>query len=157
VLTSAVGLLDDDMSGFLRDDALLVLVIMTDVDDYGWYDQANGNDCGIGCNVSGQPVQTLQDTLLALKGDDPAGVATIVIAGDPNANAGVNFCGQPQSCGGQNEAFHAVRLYEFAGLQAGTNGFTADICAGASAVPDAVEAALADNIDLACQEFEPVG
>ena len=25
------------------------------------------------------------------------------------------------------------------------------------AVPDAVETALSDNIDLACQEFEPVG
>jgi hypothetical protein len=157
VLTSAVGLLDDDSSGFIRDDALLVLVLMTDVDDYGWYDNINGNDCGLGCTVSGQPVQTLQDTLLALKGDDPAGVAAIVIAGDPTANAGANFCGQPQSCGGFDSAFHAQRLYEFAALQAGMNGFTADICAGPSAVPDAVEAALADNIDLACQEFEPVG
>jgi hypothetical protein len=157
VLTSAVGLLGNDNSGFIRDDALLVLVLMTDVDDYGWYDQANGNDCGIGCNVSGQPVQTLQDTLVALKDGDTAGVAAIVIAGDPNVNGGVNFCGQPQSCGGFDSAFHAERLYEFAALQAGTNGFTADICDGPTAVPDAVEAALADNIDLACQEFEPVG
>jgi hypothetical protein len=157
VLTSAVGLLGDDNSGFLRDDALLVLVIVTDVDDYGWYDQADGNSCGIGCNVAGQPVATLHNTLLALKGGDPAGVSTIVIAGDPTANAGVNICGQPQSCGGLNSAFHAERLYEFAALQAGTNGFTADICDGPTAVPDAVEAALADNIDLACQEFEPVG
>jgi hypothetical protein len=157
VLTSAVGLLANDNSGFLRDDALLVIVTMTDVDDYGWYDQINGNDCGIGCGTPGQPVQTLQDTLLSLKGDDPAGIAAIVVAGDPTANAGANFCGQPQSCGGFNSSFHAERLYEFAGLQAGMNGFTADICAGPNAVPDAVEAALADNIDLACQEFEPVG
>jgi hypothetical protein len=157
VLTSSVGLLDGDSSGFLRDDALLVLVIMTDVDDYGWYDQIDGNDCGIGCSDSGLPVATLHNTLLALKGGDPAGVSTIVIAGDPTANAGANFCGQPTSCGGQNEAYHAERLYEFAALQAGTNGFVANICDGPTAVPDAVEAALSDNIDLACQEFEPVG
>jgi hypothetical protein len=157
VLTSAVGLLGNDSSGFIRDDALLVLVIMTDVDDYGWYDQIDGNSCGLGCDVSGQPVQTLQNTLVALKADDPAGVATIVIAGDPTANAGQNFCGQPQSCPGPVSAFHADRLYEFASLQNGTNGFTADICDGAAAVPQAVQTALNDNIDLACQDFEPVG
>ncbi len=154
VLTSAVNLLDGDASGFLRPDALLVLVMLTDVDDYGAYDQINGNSCGIGCNVPGQPVSTLYDTLVALKADDPAGVATIVVAGDPTSNAGVNFCNQPQSCA---SAFHADRLYEFASLHAGANGFSADVCAGASAVPDAVQTALGDNIDLACQEFEPVG
>lgn len=157
VLSTAVDLLGNDQSGFLRDDALLVLVLMSDVDDYGWYDQAGGNLCGLGCNVSGQPVQTLYDTLVGLKGGDPAGVSTIVVAGDPNASAGNNGCGQPQSCGGFNSAFHAERLYEFATLHAGMNGFTADICAGPDAVPNAVDTALADNIDLACQEFEPVG
>ena len=158
VLTSAVNLLGNDNSGFLRDDALLVLVLMSDVDDYGWYDQANGNDCGIGCQVSGQPVQTLQDTLVALKGGDPAGVSAIVIAGDPSQNAGPNFCGQPQSCASFNEsAFHAERLYEFADVQTGMNGYAADICDGVNAVPDAVATALSENIDLACQEYTPEG
>ena len=157
VLSTAVNLLGNDNSGFIRDDALLVLVLMSDVDDYGAYDQANGNDCGFGCNVSGQPVQTIQDTLIALKGGDDTGVATVVIAGDPLVNGGVNICGQPQSCGAPVQAFHGTRLYEFAMLQSGMNGFAADICDGPSAVPDAVEAALTDNIDLACQEFEPVG
>lgn len=157
VLSSAVGLLDGDTSGFLRDDALLVLVFVTDVDDYGAYDQLGGNTCGIGCGTPGQPVQALQDTLVALKGGDTAGLATIVVAGDPMVNAGVNICGQPQSCGAPIQAFHAERLYEFAMLQGGMNGFTADICAGPAAVPEAVQAALADNIDLACQEFEPEG
>ncbi|MFV8750406.1 hypothetical protein ACNOYE_07630 [Nannocystaceae bacterium ST9] len=156
VLTSAVNLLGNDDTGFMRSDALLVLVMLTDVDDYGAYDQANGNTCGIGCNVAGQPVQVLYDTLVALKGGDPAGVATIVIAGDPTSDAGANFCNQPQSCVTPN-AFHADRLYDFAALHAGTNGFSADVCAGASAVPDAVQTALGDNIDLACQDFEPVG
>lgn len=154
VLTSAVNLLGNDSSGFLRPDALLVLVMLTDVDDYGAYDQANGNTCGIGCDVAGQPVSVLYDTLVALKADDPAGVSTIVIAGDPSSNAGVNFCNQPQSCA---SSFHADRLYDFAALHAGTNGFAADVCAGASAVPDAVQTALDNNIDLACQDFEPVG
>ena len=157
VLSSAVNLLGNDNSGFIRDDALLVLVLMSDVDDYGWYDQIGGNDCGLGCNVAGQPVQVLQDTLVALKGGDPAGVAAIVIAGDPTVNGGVNFCNQPQSCGAPVQSFHAERLYEFADIQDGLNGFTGDICDGPPAVPDAVQSALADNIDLACQEFEPVG
>ena len=154
VLTSAVNLLGNDSTGFLRSDALLVLVMLTDVDDYGAYDQANGNSCGIGCDVAGQPVQVLYDTLVALKADDPAGVASIVIAGDPASNAGVNFCNQPQSCA---SSFHADRLYEFTTLHAGANGFAADVCAGANAVPNAVQTALDDNVDLACQDFEPVG
>jgi hypothetical protein len=154
VLTSAVNLLGNDSTGFLREDALLVLVMVTDVDDYGAYDQQGGNSCGLGCPDAGPPVQTLYDTLVSLKADDPAGVATIVIAGDPTSNAGVNICNQPQSC---QTAFHADRLYEFASLHAGTNGFTADVCDGAGAVPQAVQTALGENIDLACQEFEPVG
>jgi len=155
VLSSSVTLLSTDNSGFVRDDALLVLVFMTDVDDYGAYDQLGGNDCGLGCNTPGQPVATLYNTLVNLvKKGEPAALATIVIAGDPTVNFMLNGCGQPQSCG---TAYHADRLYEFANLQAGMNGVTADICDGAAAVPAAIEAALTDNIDLACQEFEPVG
>jgi hypothetical protein len=157
VLSTAVNLLGNDTSGFMRDDALLVLVLMSDVDDYGWYDQVNGNSCGLGCNVAGQDVQILQDTLIALKAGDPAGVSAIVIAGDPMVNAGSNICGQPQSCGAPVQAFHAERLYEFAMLQEGMNGYAADICEGPAAVPNAVQTALADNIDLACQEFQPEG
>ncbi|KIG18098.1 hypothetical protein DB30_01985 [Enhygromyxa salina] len=160
VLTTAVNLIGGDASGFLRDDALLVMVLMSDVDDYGWYDQVNGHSCGDffeGCNVAGQPVPTLYDTLVALKGGDPAGVSAIVIAGDPTVNAGINACSQPLSCGGAVEAYHADRLYEFADIQAGTNGFAAEICDGPMAVPDAVNTALHDNIDLACQEFQPEG
>jgi hypothetical protein len=155
VLSSSVALLATDNTGFNRDDALLVLVLMSDVDDYGWYDQLGGNTCGLGCQTPGQPVATLYNTLVnAVKGGDPAGVATIVIAGDPSITSATNFCGQPQSCA---TAYHAERLYEFADLQEGMNGYTADICAGPSAVPLAVQTALGDNIDLACQEFEPVG
>src|SRR5690554_1435487 len=139
VLSSAVGLLDGDTSGFVREDVLLVLVFISDVDDYGWYDQLGGSGCpAFGCPDSGQPVQALQDTLIALKGGDTAGLATIVVAGDPGVNAGLNGCQQPRSCGAPIEAYHAERLYEFAMLQEGMNGFTADICAGPNAVPEAV-------------------
>jgi hypothetical protein len=160
VLTSAVTLLDGDTTGFLRDDALLVLVLVSDTDDLGIYDQPGQNTCGVGCQIAPTPVQTLYDTLVALKGGDPAGVSAIVIAGDPSVTDGLNFCGQPGSCGcGGLDclALQADRLYEFAAIQAGTNGYAADICDGASEVPAAVQTAMSDNIDLACQDFEPVG
>ncbi len=154
VLSTSVALLGTDNTGFIRDDALLVIVLMSDVDDYGWYDQLGGNACGLGCGTAGQPVSTLYNTFVTLKDGDPAGLATIVIAGDPLVNGGVNACQQPQSCG---TAYHAERLYEFADLQEGMNGYTADICDGAASVPLAIQTALGENIDLACQEFEPVG
>jgi hypothetical protein len=160
VLTSAVTLLDGDTSGFLRDDALLVLVLVSDTDDLGIYEQPGQNTCGVACQIVPTPVQTLYDTLVALKGGDPAGVSAIVVAGDPTVNAGVNFCGQPGSCdciGFDCLALHGYRLFEFAAMQAGTNGHAADICDGAGEVPAAVETAMSENIDLACQEFEPVG
>jgi hypothetical protein len=160
VLTSAVELLDGDTTGFLRDDALLVLVLVSDTDDLGIYDQPGQNTCGVGCQIAPTPVQTLYDTLVALKGGDPAGVSAIVIAGDPSVNDGLNFCGQPGSCGcGGLDclALQADRLYEFVTLQTGSNGYAADICDGAAMVPAAVETALSDNIDLACQDFVPVG
>lgn len=158
VLTSAVDLLDGDPSGFVREDALLVLVLVTDVDDYGAYDQQGGNDCGIGCATKPMPVDSLTQRLIAnVKQGEADGVAAIVIAGDPGVAAGQNFCGQPGSCGcgGLDCAvFHADRLYQFVAML-GQNGHAADLCVGANAVPDAVETALTENIDLACEQFEP--
>jgi hypothetical protein len=158
VLTSAVDLLDGDASGFVREDALLVLVLVTDVDDYGAYDQQGGNDCGIGCATAPDPVAELVTRLVDdVKGGQMAGVAGIVVAGDPNVNDGVNFCNQPGSCGcGGFDCgiFHADRLWEFA-ESLGTNGYTADLCI--ESVPDAVETALTASIDLACMNFEPEG
>ena len=92
VLTNTSQLLISDTTGFLRSDALLVIVLITDVDDYGAYDQASGNNCGIGCSTSGAPVADLYGNFLTLKGDDPAAVSTIVVAGDPTVDGGVNFC-----------------------------------------------------------------
>ena len=158
VLTSAVDLLDGDMSGFVRDDALLVLVLVTDVDDYGAYDQINGNSCGIGCGTKPAGVDTLTQRLVAnVKKGEADGVSAIVIAGDPGSNNGVNFCGQPGSCGCDGldcGVFHADRLYQFTTML-GQNGYAADLCMGANAVPDAVKTALTSSIDIACQQFEP--
>jgi len=157
VLTSAIDLLDGDPSGFVRKDALLVLVLVTDVDDYGAYDQMNGNNCNIGCNTTPTPLPQLHQRLLDVKAGDAGAVAAIVVAGDPTSNDGVNFCGQPGSCGCDGfdcGVFHADRLYEMTTLL-GANGYAADICGGSQAVPTAVKTALTEKIDLACMEFEP--
>ena len=158
VLTSAVDLLDGDASGFVRKDALLVLVMVTDVDDYGAYDQLGGNTCGVGCNTTPTPLAALYQRLIDnVKDGDPKGVAAIVVAGDPSVIAGMNFCGQPGSCGCAGfdcGVFHATRLYAFTQLL-GANGFSADICGGPQAVPTAVKTALTESIDLACMKFDP--
>jgi hypothetical protein len=168
VLSSAADLLVTDDTGFLRDDALLVMVLVTDVDDYGEYDQLGWPQCmcpfGVCdqlCATSGRDVVEIYADLLALKGGDENGLATIVVAGDPGVTAGANLCGQPASCCGQDiecgQAHHAPRLWEFAMGHAGTNGVTADICDGAQMVPAAIEGALTGQIDLACQTFTPAG
>ena len=157
VLTSAADLLTTDKSGFLRKDALLVLVMVTDVDDYGAYDQINGNNCGIGCGTPPPPLPTLVQKLVAAKNNDIAGVAAIVIAGDPALNGGMNFCGQPGSCGCNGidcGVFHADRLYQFTDML-GANGYAADLCKGTKTVPEAVKTALTEKIDLACMKFDP--
>ncbi|MCA9708149.1 MAG: hypothetical protein KDK70_20015 [Myxococcales bacterium] len=159
VLTSATDLLTGDMSGFVRDDALLVLVLLTDVDDFGAYDQPGGNACGIGCGTPPSVLTDLYDALVALKGGAPEGLGAIVVAGDPTINGGMNICGQPGSCGCAGfdcAIFHADRLYDFAGML-GTNGYAANLCAGPASVPTAVETALTTSIEIACSNYEPEG
>lgn len=159
VLTSGVDLLDGNPGGFVRDEALLVLVLVTDVDDYGAYDQLGGNTCGLGCTTPPPDLATMLATLVTLKNEQMEGVAAIVVAGDPNVNAGVNFCDQPGSCGCNGldcGVFHATRLYDFAGML-GSNGVAADICGGPMSVPTAVDTALNSQIDLACMMFDPEG
>jgi hypothetical protein len=164
VLTSAIDLVGSDATGFVRPDALLVLVLLTDVDDYGAYDQQGGNTCGLGCATPPPPLPNLYDALVAVKDGAPEGVAAIVVAGDPGVLDGLNFCNQPGSCGcvdiipgfADCDIFHATRLYAFTGML-GTNGYAANLCAGPSSVPTAVETALTDSIELACQNYEPAG
>lgn len=120
----------------------------------------SGNDCGFGCSTLGQSSQLLYGRALALKDNNPDAVAAVVVGGDPGVAGGVNFCGQPGTCcGGQDcDVFHATKLWEFVGLlnaDTGTNGLAANLCAGPQTVPGSVSAAFTDNIDIACQEFEP--
>jgi len=164
VLSSSLSALALDTTSFLRPDALLVLVLVTDVDDYGAYDQMGfGGPCdAFLCTESSQPVQMIYDQLVTLKGGAPEAVATIVVAGDPGIQEGSNSCGQPATCCGVGlgecaGAHHAPRLWEFASLQAGANGFMGNICEGAAQVPLLIQDALENNIDLACQTYEPEG
>ena len=164
VLSSARALLVGDTSGFLRPEALLVLVLVTDVDDYGAYDQMGfGGMCdGFLCTEAFEPVEDILGDLVTLKGGDPAGLAAVVIAGDPGVTEGMNLCGQPASCCGVgmgecSQALHGTRLYDFVGMLPGTNGVAVDICQGAEQLPAAIEMALGTDIDLACQTFEPEG
>jgi hypothetical protein len=131
---------------------------VTDVDDYGAYDQPSGNSCQLGCTTPAPALSGLHSQLLALKDNNDKALAAIVVAGDPSAMAGVNFCNQPGSCGCTQfdcSVFHATRLYQFAGMLAGSNGLTANICNGPTTVPEAIKSAFSGNIDLACQELEP--
>jgi len=158
VLSNATSLLTSDNSGFVRDEALLVLVLVTDVDDYGAYDQISGNSCNLGCSTPPTNLSTVHSQLLGLKANNDKALAAIVVAGDPSVSAGVNFRGQPGSCGCNQidcDVFHATRLYQFAGMLAGSNGMTANLCNGPTTIPEAVKSAFASNIDLACKEFEP--
>jgi hypothetical protein len=165
VLSSSLAALALDTTGFVRPDALLVLVLITDVDDYGYYDQMGfGGFCdGFLCTENFQPVTDIYDSLVTLKGGNPEALAAIVVAGDPGVTEGMNTCGQPASCCGVGlgecaQAHHAPRLYEFAAMQAGMNGYTGNICEGMGTnVPMFVQDALTNNIDLACQTFEPEG
>jgi hypothetical protein len=167
VLSSATDLLVGDTTGFVREDALLVVVLVTDVDDYGEYDQLGWPQCtcplGICdqlCTTAGRPVDDIYADLLALKGGDPAALGGIVLAGDPAVTEGMNMCSQPASCCGGGlecgQAHHAPRLWDFA-MTVGAGGVTADFCDGAEMVPVAIESALGGPIDLACQTFRPAG
>jgi len=160
VLTSGIDLLVGDTTGFVREDALLVLVLLTDVDDYGAYDQPDGNTCGYGCDTA--PVYTpeeAEDTLrTTVKGGLEGSVAAIVIAGDPSIPAMAAPCDQPGICGCDElfgcDAYWGTKLYAFADLL-GTNGYTANVCN--ADVPSVVQTALTESIDLACMNFEPEG
>ncbi|MGH1346851.1 MAG: hypothetical protein ACRBN8_35110 [Nannocystales bacterium] len=158
VLTSAVNLLVADTTEFVRDDALLVLVLVTDVDDFGAYDQLGGNSCGLGCTTPPSDLGALRTLLVdTVKAGQEDGVAVITVAGDPTSNDGLNFCEQPGSCGCAGldcAVFHATRLYEFSDML-GDQGITADLC-GAN-IPMVVETVLTDSIDQICQDFEPEG
>lgn len=156
VLTSAVDLLDPDMQGFLRPDALLVVVLVTDVDDYGAYDQVGGNSCGLGCATMPTPVGDLVSRLQGVKDGQAAAVTALVLAGNPALSPGLDACDRPGSCGCDGfdcDVFHADRLYEFADML-GDRGGTHDLCEGSSSLIKAIKTGLTDVVEPACAQFD---
>ena len=157
VLNSAGDLLENDSTGFVRDGALLLVVLVTDVDDYGAYDQMGfGGPCDSSlCTVSGLTPGQVRTNLVALKGAAEA-VSAIVVAGDPLAHEGDNFCGQPASCCGGgadcDQAFQAPNVYEFAGLL-DDRGITVDLCDGEDTIAEAIGAAISADIEPVCQAY----
>jgi hypothetical protein len=128
--TNAPGACND---GFLRDDALLVLVLITDEDD--------APDCVpfFGCVGGGSPGSPPEwaETIVQRKGGVQGNVVVLGIAGD-----------QGNSCG----ADYSQRVIAF--LNWFTNRSLGDICAPSyeQFFTDAISV-----IDTACDEFTPPG
>ena len=135
---------DGTNAGFLRDDALLAIVILSDEDDCSRAD--NNFDMGItsdACDVnSGQIVSipTYLSTFDSVKDNDRERWAAAVIAGQTS-------CSTPLG-----DAVEATRLKDFV-AQTGANGVFSSICQGDLASP--LQEALA-TFDAACQAFPPI-
>ncbi len=99
--------------GFIRDDALLVLVLITDEDDPGTC--INGNES---CDGSPGNPGTWLDDLLAVKEHSENLVALSLTRGSPG-----NVCGPEQGTEKDGE-----QIMEFVGLL-GSTGLIGDICA----------------------------
>ena len=130
---------DGTNAGFLRDDALLALVILTDEDDCSYEESvALGFNEGM-CYDKMEPVTSYVDFL-----DDLTGArgrwAVAVIAGEADCES---------DFGGAEEA---VRLKEFVNL-AGDNAVLSSICEADLSV--ALEEAL-NTFDTACENFPEI-
>ena len=117
-------------AGFVRDDALLVLVVITDEDDEPTCDPFGGCFGGSG---SGPPAWF--DRISAVKQDNEENVVVLSLVGTPQSNC---------------DAEHARRIIEF--TESFTHGFVGDICAPSyqQFFSDAISV-----IDLACEGFVP--
>jgi hypothetical protein len=130
---------DGTNQGFLRDNALLALVILTDEDDCSYEESVT---LGIGeslCDDQMEPVVSYVDFLNNLTGG-PGRWAVAVIAGATDCES---------EFGGAEEA---VRLKEFVAL-AGDNAVLSSICEADLSV--ALEDAL-NTFDTACDNFPPI-
>jgi hypothetical protein len=125
--------------GFLRDDALLALVILTDEDDCSYEESVTLGFTESLCDVQIEPVTNYLSFLDGLTGDR-ARWAVAVIAGETSCDS---------DWGGAAEAH---RLKDFV-AQTGTNAVLSSICDADLAT--ALEAAL-DTFDSACEGFPPI-
>ena len=132
---------DGTNQGFLRDDALLALVILTDEDDCSRSDNdftVESDQCDPEWPEQ-QPVSSFIDFLDETKGDRGRW-ATAVIAGETSCQSSFG------------DAFEAKRLKQFVN-QTGDNAVFSSICEGdlTMALADAI-----DNFTAACEHFPPV-
>lgn len=132
---------DGTNAGFLRDDALLALVVLTDEDDCSYRDPVTLGLTEIMCQ-SQQPAVAEYKTFLDDLTGAPGRWAMAAIAGPGPGQCNSEF----------GSAAEAVRLKELVG-QAGDNGIMSSICSGDLAT--ALEDALATFED-ACQELPPI-
>ncbi len=122
--------------GFLREDALLVIVVITDEEDdhFELYGQLEGSP--------GDPPDWYQAVVEA-KGTETNAAVVSIIGGQPG-----NVCPEPSGVDGAEDA---PRLRTFTELF--THGFVGDVCA-ASYGPIFNQAI--DVVDAACEDFAPV-
>jgi hypothetical protein len=122
---------------FIRSDALLILVLITDEDDPGTCIMGN-----IDCTGSPGDPQTWYDNMVMIKEVASNIVVLSLVWGAPG-----NVCGPPPGTEKLGE-----RIMEFTQMFA--NGFIGDICAPSydGFFQDAVDA-----IDVACDDFTPPG
>lgn len=132
---------DGTNAGFLREDALLAIVILTDEDDCSRTDNdftITSDQCGAN-NADYMPVVETVDFLDTLVGSRDRW-ATAVIAG-------------PSACSSSfGEANHAQNLQQFVSIT-GENAVFSSICSGdlTTALAEAL-----DTFDAACQGFDPI-
>lgn len=131
---------DGTNKGFLRDDALLATVILTDEDD---------------CSRSDNNFTIENDVCATMKGTKPVSDYVAMMdtaAKGPGRWATAVIAGQTACKSGFGDASDAVRLKQFVGL-AGKNGTFSSICDGD--LTKALENALA-TFDAACKNFPGV-
>jgi hypothetical protein len=122
---------------FIRQDALLVVVLITDEDDPGTCILGN-----LDCEGSpGDPPDWFQN-VIGIKGNEQNVVVLSLVWGAPN-----NVCGPPPGTEKLGQ-----RVMDYTNMF--THGFIGDICAPSY---DAFFAEAVSGIDMACDEFIPPG
>ena len=128
--------------GFLRDDALLGVVMITDEDDCSRRTSPFETQ-GDGCAENGDADLATVTSFITgfdLRKGDRARWATAVIAAPADCHSAFG------------DAAHAIRLQQFA-QESGTNAVFSDICQG-NLAPALAEAL--DTFQAACENFPPI-
>jgi hypothetical protein len=132
--------------GFLRDDALLVIVLITDEEDDHEVDGCNQDPYP---GSQGEPAEWYAD-VVASKAGHEKNIVVLSLIGPPGPHPGL--CPGLDKCnGGKLGAEVGERIAEFTGMF--TNGFIGRVCepSYASFFEEAVAV-----IESACDEFEPI-